>query len=62
MIAGTPVQIRLHDEELHALDEYRRQHANPPSRAAAGRELIRRALSEQALDERSFCDNSDAAP
>jgi hypothetical protein len=52
MAIGTPVQVRLQNEELHALDEFRRQHANPPSRAAAGRELIRRALIEPAFLEK----------
>jgi hypothetical protein len=43
----TPVQIRFQDEELAALDSYRRDQLNPPSRAKAARELIRRALSER---------------
>jgi hypothetical protein len=46
MPVGTPVQIRFTEDELHALDGYRRDQANPPSRAAAGRELIHRALIE----------------
>jgi hypothetical protein len=45
MPAGTPVQIRLPDEERDALDSYRRQKSNPPSRAQAARELIRVALA-----------------
>jgi hypothetical protein len=45
MPAGTPVQVRLPDDELGVLDAYRRGYANPPSRAQAARELIRRALS-----------------
>jgi hypothetical protein len=44
MPAGTPVQIRLADHDRDALDRYRRGHANPPSRAAAARELMREAL------------------
>jgi hypothetical protein len=44
----TLVQIRFQDEERDALDCYRRQQVNPPSRAQAARELIRRALSERA--------------
>jgi hypothetical protein len=43
----TLVQIRFQDEERDALDSYRRQQLNPPSRAQAARELIRRALSER---------------
>jgi hypothetical protein len=38
------VQIRLHDEEREALDRYRREQVNPPSRPQAVRELLRRAL------------------
>jgi hypothetical protein len=46
MPAGTPLQMRLHDEDCDALDEYRRQLRNPPTRAAAARDLFRRALRE----------------
>jgi metal-responsive CopG/Arc/MetJ family transcriptional regulator len=46
MLSVTPVQVRLPDEERDALDNYRREQKNPPSRARAVRELIRRALSE----------------
>jgi hypothetical protein len=38
------VQIRLHDEEREALDRYRREQLNPPSRPQAVREVLRRAL------------------
>jgi hypothetical protein len=48
MPAGTPVQVRLQDQERDALDQYRREFTNPPSRGQAARELIRRALSERA--------------
>jgi hypothetical protein len=47
MPAITPIQVRLPDDERAALDTYRRQQENPPSRAKAARELIRRALSER---------------
>jgi hypothetical protein len=50
----TPVQIRFGENEIHALDDYRRAQANPPSRAAAGRELIRRALIEQEESARAM--------
>ena len=40
-----PVQVRFEDAEFEALDNYRRQQANPPSRAQAARDLIRLALS-----------------
>jgi hypothetical protein len=44
----TPVQVRFEPAEREALDNYRRQQPNPPSRAQAARDLIRRALSERA--------------
>ena len=47
MPAGTPVQVRLQDEERDALDRYRREFSNPPARGQAARALIRRALNEQ---------------
>lgn len=45
--AVTPIQVRLPDEERSALDTYRREQENPPSRAKAARELIRQALHER---------------
>jgi hypothetical protein len=50
MPAGTPVQVRLASEELTALDNYRREKANPPSRAQVARELIRRGLNQHLND------------
>jgi hypothetical protein len=47
MPAVTPIQVRLPDEERDALDNYRREQRNPPSRAQAARELIRRSLGER---------------
>jgi hypothetical protein len=44
MSAGTPVQVRLPDEELGALDRYRREKLNPPTRGRALRDLVRIAL------------------
>ena len=44
MPAGTPIQVRLPDDELGALDSYRREKANPPSRSRALRELARITL------------------
>jgi hypothetical protein len=40
----TPIQARLTDAELDALDGFRRAHKDPPTRAQAARELIRRGL------------------
>jgi hypothetical protein len=39
------VQIRLHHEEREALDRYRREQLNPPSRPQAVLDLLRRALN-----------------
>jgi hypothetical protein len=39
-----PIQVRLPNEECEALDAYRREQRNPPSRAQAARALISRAL------------------
>lgn len=47
MPAGTPVQVRLQDQERDALDQYRREFPNPPTRGQAARDLIRRALTER---------------
>ena len=47
MPANTPIQVRLPDDECSALDTYRREQENPPSRAKAARELIGRALNER---------------
>ena len=41
MSAGKPVQVQLQDDELRALDNYRREQINPPSRADALRQLAR---------------------
>jgi hypothetical protein len=46
MPPGTPIQLRLPEEELDALDQYRRKFSNPPSRGRAARELVRCALAE----------------
>jgi hypothetical protein len=44
MSAISPIQIRLPDEERDALDAFRREQKNPPSRAQAAHQLILRAL------------------
>jgi hypothetical protein len=49
MAAGTPIQVRLRDEELSALDSYRRGKLNPPSRSRALRELAHIVLSGAAV-------------
>jgi len=56
--AGTPVQVRLPDEEREALDTYRREQRDPPSRAQALRDLARRALNER---ERSYVADAPGA-
>jgi hypothetical protein len=49
MPAGTPIQVRLQDDELGALDSYRRERLNPPSRGRALRELAHIALFSSAI-------------
>lgn len=44
----TPIQIRFQNDELAAIDAYRRNQSNPPSRPQAARELIRYALNQRA--------------
>jgi hypothetical protein len=58
MPAATPVQVRLFDEERNALDKYRREHLNPPSRARAARQLICWALSEHTGSASSEADTA----
>jgi hypothetical protein len=48
MVAGTPVQVRLQNDELSALDSYRREKVNPPFRSRALRELANFALVSSA--------------
>jgi hypothetical protein len=47
MDAKTAVQVRFPERERKLLDSYRRQQANPPSRAQAAFDLICRALTER---------------
>jgi hypothetical protein len=42
----TSVQFRLRDEELDALDAYRRDRKSSPSRARAVEQLFRRGLTD----------------
>jgi hypothetical protein len=51
MAAGTAVQVRLPDSDREALDAYRRQQSNPPSRGQAARDLIRHALTQRSAPE-----------
>jgi hypothetical protein len=46
MPANIPVQVGFSADELSALDDYRRERRNPPSRAQAVRELTRAGLGE----------------
>ena len=59
MPLGKPIQVRLQDDELRALDEYRRTCADPPTRSRAGRELICRSL-KIAIYETSEPSSGDA--
>jgi metal-responsive CopG/Arc/MetJ family transcriptional regulator len=42
---GTPVQVRLRDELLDELDEFRRNEADIPTRQKAIRQLLKEALA-----------------
>ena len=53
MPAGTPVQLRLQENDRDLLDQYRREQSNPPSRAQAARELMLRALVDRMSDAQS---------
>jgi hypothetical protein len=53
MTVGIAVQVRLSDDERSALDNYRRQQDNPPSRRAAARQLLRRALKLDSPEDQS---------
>jgi hypothetical protein len=66
MPAGTPVQLRLHHEELEALDRLRRKQSNPPTRSQELLKLIRAVLLDSASshhegeDERALAGPVDA--
>jgi hypothetical protein len=66
MPAGTPVQLRLHHEELKALDRLRRKQSNPPTRSQELLKLIRAVLldgastPEEAEDGRALVGPADA--
>jgi hypothetical protein len=42
-----PLSIRLHANEVKAIDSYRRSYESPPSRAAAAALLVRIALAQR---------------
>jgi hypothetical protein len=46
MSGSNAVQVRLDDDEIDALDSYRRTHKSPPSRARAAHDLIRIAMEQ----------------
>jgi hypothetical protein len=48
MATVTYLQLRLHDTDLAALDKYRREHLNPPTRPQAALDLVRSTLSGRA--------------
>jgi hypothetical protein len=45
-VPGTPVQVRMDDELLGAVEEWRRSQKLIPSRPAAIRRLVARALAD----------------
>jgi hypothetical protein len=47
MAEKTPVQILFQDDELAAIDQYRRMQANPPTLPQAIRDLLRNALGRR---------------
>jgi hypothetical protein len=51
MAAGTPVQLRLPDDELNALDARRRKQSNPPTRSQELRKLLRPILLKPSQNE-----------
>jgi hypothetical protein len=44
---GTPVLVRIQDQPLAAIDDWRRQQQDMPSRAEAIRRLLAKALSKR---------------
>jgi hypothetical protein len=52
MAEKTPIQVQFPDDELAAIDAYRRTQVNPPTRPQAIRDVLRSALSR--------CINSNA--
>jgi hypothetical protein len=44
MAEKTPIQVQFPDDELAAIDAYRRTQANPPTRPQAIRDVLRNAL------------------
>jgi hypothetical protein len=52
MAEKTPIQVQFPDDELAAIDSYRRAQVNPPTRPQAIRNVLRNALSRR--------DNGDA--
>lgn len=59
---NAPVQARLTPADLKALDDYRREQPNPPSRARAARELIRLALGLADLSHARATTPGDTIP
>jgi hypothetical protein len=53
MAEKTPVQVVLQNEELAAIDSYRRTQLNPPTRPQAIRDLLRDALTEHSRSNSS---------
>jgi hypothetical protein len=49
MVEKTPVQILLQDDELAAIDAYRRTQPTPPTRPQAIRDVLRNALSRASV-------------
>jgi hypothetical protein len=55
MAEKTPIQVQFPEDELAAIDAYRRTQMNPPTRPQAIRDVLRDALG------RRFNGNNDAS-
>jgi hypothetical protein len=47
MAEKTPIQVQFPDDELAAIDAYRRMQVNPPTRPQAIRDVLRDALGRR---------------
>jgi hypothetical protein len=47
MAEKTPIQVLFQDDELAAIDEYRRMQSNPPTRPQAIRDVLRNVLGQR---------------
>jgi len=55
MAEKTPIQVQFPDDELAAIDAYRRTQVNPPTRPQAIRDVLRNALGRRASGGANAC-------